>query len=361
MTDHHVHPIIRQFVRMQTTVNVDGYSDVGGIGAVYFGKRVIIGDRVAMKFYPVDPAGLAHREPYLLQALRNENILPIHHAEVISNQFAYYITPEVSGGDLQDFSERNNLSTDSALDIISGVLNGLSAIHNQGMVHRDLKTLNILIDSSSRKPYIADFGFVKEIPAGHTSTSASSYTHLYRSKEMIERNEHYFESDIYQVGVILFQVLGGFFPFDDPIAWLDAKTLAKFNSMSTDQEKYDCWASYIDQRICKNKLLDFNSLPPYVPDGLVKILKKATHPDPVKRYRTCTELAVAIFNIRKFFKSWWIDGTVLVCEDIKKGKRFTISNFQTSPKLMISINGSPARAKTVGSTLQDIITYVNSN
>jgi eukaryotic-like serine/threonine-protein kinase len=361
MKDHHVHATIRQFVKMQTTVNVDRYSDVGGIGALYFGRRFIIGDRVAMKFYPVDPAGLAHREPFLLQALRNENILPIHHAEVISNQFAYYVTPEVTGGDLQDFSERNILSADTALDIISGVLNGISAIHNQGMVHRDLKTLNILIDSSSRTPYIADFGFVKEIPTGSTSTTASSYTHLYRSKEMIERNEHYFESDIYQIGVIMFQILGGFFPFNDPVAWLDAKTLVQFNSLPTDQEKYDCWSSYIDKRICKHTLLDFTSLPPYIPDTLIKVLKKATHPNAVKRYHSCTELAVAVFNIRKRLKSWWIDGTSLVCEDRKKGKKFSICNFDTSPKLKISINGGQARVRAVGSTLQEIISYVNSD
>ena len=316
MNDHSVHPIIRQFVRMQSIVIADRYSDVGGIGAVYFGRRIIIDDRVAMKFYPIDPAGLAHREPYLLQCLRNENILPIHHAEIISNQFAYYITPEISGGDLQDYFGNNNLATDSGLEIIAGVLNGLSALHNQRLVHRDLKTLNILIDASKKIPYIADFGFVKEIPTGHTSTSASSFTNLYRSKEMIERNEHYFESDIYQVGVILYQVLGGYFPFDRPLDWLDAKTLTYLNSLSTDQEKYACWASYIDKKISKNRLLDFTTLPPYIPDGLVKILKKATHPDYVKRYRSCIELAVAIFNVRKTLKRWWVDGVNLNCEDI---------------------------------------------
>lgn len=358
MNDHSAHPVIRQFVRMQTTVNVDRYSDVGGIGAVYFGERVIIKDRVAMKFYPIDPAGLAHREPYLLQTLRNDNILPIHHAEVISNQFAYYITPEISGGDLQDYLEKNNITTDSALDIITGVLSGLSAIHNQRLVHRDLKTLNILIDTSSRVPYIADFGFVKEIPTGHTSTSASSYTHLYRSKEMIERNEHHFESDIYQIGVIMYHILGGYFPFDQPLNWLDTATLARFHSLSTEQEKYDCWAAYIDTKIRKNHLLNLNSLPPYIPTSLIKVLNKATHPDYTKRYKSCTELSAAIFNVRKTLKTWCVDGADLVCVDKKKEKKFTILNFKTSPQLKISINGSPLRAKTVGSTLKEMISYI---
>lgn len=360
MNDHGVYPIIRQFVRMQKTVDVDDYSDIGGVGAVYFGKRVIFGDRVAMKFYPVDPAGLAHNEPYLLQTLKNDNILPIHHAEVISNQFAYYITPQVSGGDLQDYLKKNILDTDTALNIITGVVNGLSAIHNKRLVHRDLKTLNILVDASSNVPFIADFGFVKEIPTGHNSTSASSFTHLYRSKEMVERNEYYFQSDIYQVGVILYQMLGGYFPLDDPLDWFDSAASAKFQALSGDQERYDFWVAYIDKKISKNQLLNLSSLPPYISTRLTKVIKKATNSDYTKRYQSCSELAAAIFDARKALKNWWLDGEDIICEDKKNGRRFTISNYRSSPRLTMSINGGPFRGKAVGSTLQDMISYVEN-
>jgi len=139
MKDHNVPLIIRQFVRGQTTVNVDRYSDVGGMSALYFGDRNIILDRVAMKFYAIDPLGVAHNEPFLLKSLESDNILRIYHAEVLTNQFAYYLTPEMSGGDLQDYLEKNIISTENAFNITNGILNGLSELHNKRLVHRDLK------------------------------------------------------------------------------------------------------------------------------------------------------------------------------------------------------------------------------
>ena len=275
MKDYNVPLIIRQFIQAQNTVAVDRYSNVGGMSALYFGERNIIRDRVAMKFYQIDIFGIAHNEPYLLKTLENKNILKIYHAEILTNQFAYYLTPEMSGGDLQNYLEKNIIKTDDALNITNGILSGLSELHNNRLVHRDLKTLNVFMDAITLNPVIADFGFVRYIPPTNNSTSASSYTHLYRSKEMISNNEHTFQSDLYQVGIILYQILGGYFPFDLN-GWISSNIRSKYNSFGTETEKYDFWKNLIDQKIIKNKLLNIDSLPIYISPKLKKIIKTAT-------------------------------------------------------------------------------------
>lgn len=360
MKDNSVPQVIRQFVRDQTTVKVDKYSDVGGVGAVYFGERIIFEDRVALKFYPVDTLGLAHTEPYLLKSLEHDNILKIHHAEIISNQFAYYLTPEISGGDLQDYLENNVISTDSAFKIITGVLNGLAELHNKRLVHRDLKTLNILIDAFTNNPVIADFGFVRNIPNDLTSTTASSHTHLYRSKEMVERNEHNFQSDIYQVGVIFYQILGGYFSFE-PLGWFDAKLQVRFMALKTTDEQIDFWKTTIDKKVSKNKLLDYNSLPPYINTGLKKIIAKAVHPDLTKRYQTCAEFKAAIFDFRKNYKNWWVNGNNIHAENKKGDKRYIIENYESRPGFKISINSCTYKNRNVSNTLSEIINYIQQN
>uniref|UniRef100_UPI00404ACE91 protein kinase domain-containing protein n=1 Tax=Flavobacterium sp. TaxID=239 RepID=UPI00404ACE91 len=359
MKDHNVPIIIRQFIRNQKIVAVDRYSDVGGMSALYFGEREIIRDRVAMKFYQIDAFGIAHNEPYLLKSLENKNILKIYHAEVLTNQFAYYLTPEMSGGDLQNYLEKNIIKTHEALDIINGVLSGLSELHNYRLVHRDLKTHNVLIDAHTLNPVIADFGFVRYITPTDKSTSASSYTHLYRSKEMITENEHTFQSDLYQVGIIFYQILGGYFPFEFN-GWISSNVKLKYNSFSTEIEKYDFWKNLIDQKIIKNKLLNIDSLPIYVSPKLKKIIRTATNPDLNKRYKSCSEFLLAIHNYRNNCKNWWIDNTDIFALNKKGNKKYKIENFKSTPKLSISINGSKPRSK-IFLSLEEIINFIEND
>ena len=359
MRDHNVPLIIRQFVRTQNTVAVNRYSDVGGMSALYFGERNIIRDRVAMKFYQIDIFGIAHNEPYLLKSLENKNILKIYHAEILTNQFAYYLTPEMSGGDLQNYLEKNIIKTDDALNITNGILSGLSELHNNRLVHRDLKTHNVLIDAPTINPVIADFGFVRFIPTTDNSTSASSYTHLYRSKEMITSNEHSFQSDLYQVGIILYQILGGYFPFDFN-GWISSNIRLKYNSFRTETEKYDFWKNLIDQKIIKNKLLNIDSLPIYVSPKLKKIIKTATNPDLNKRYKTCSEFLLALHNYRNTCKNWWIDNDYIFAVNKKGDKIYKIENYKTLPKLYISINHSKPRGKNY-SSLSEIIAFIEND
>ena len=178
MKDSSVNPVIKDFISSQSDIKIDKYSGKGGFGELYFGKRTILGDRVALKFYELENTKEDHIEPLLLKEITHENILPIFDAKIIDNNIAYYLTPEISGGDLQNIIDNYILKSDVAVSIIQGVLKGLNELHKspRNLVHRDIKTLNILVDKDNGKPFLADFGTVKQIPSGNTFVSSSRFS-----------------------------------------------------------------------------------------------------------------------------------------------------------------------------------------
>ncbi|NCP91176.1 MAG: protein kinase [Flavobacteriales bacterium] len=321
MRDNAVNPIIRDFIRTQNDIEIDRYSDKGGFGELYFGKRKIFDDRVALKFYVLDENGDGHEEPILLKEITHENILPLIDARIIDDRIAFYLTPEISGGDLQNIIDNYTLSTDKSISIIQGVLKGLTELHKPplNLVHRDLKTYNILIDKNDGKSYLADFGTIKKIPEGQDYVSASKYTFLYRPPEVILENRYTKQSDIYQMGVILYQTLGGHFPMKKPDEWLIGRKLLKFQQLQPfEQQTY--LANHLEELIVKGKLINLDTLPIYISKKLKTIIRTATNPDIGKRYTTCADFLKALFDYQKTSKDWWTDIDTIHAYN-KKSKR----------------------------------------
>ena len=326
MKDEAVNPIIRNFVRDQKDVKIDRYSDKGAYGELYFGERVVFGDRVALKFYELDDNGNGHEEAKLLKEISHDNILPIIDARIIDDKVAYYLTPEMSGGDLQNVIDKYIIPTDKGITIIRNILEGLSELHKSpnNMVHRDLKTFNILVDISNEvKTYLADFGTIKKINSSATSTTASKFTILYRTPEALSSNIHSYQSDIYQVGIILFQVLGGFFPMKNPELWLKGRSKKKFRELERWQQQ-GFLVNYINDLISKGKLLDLSSLPSYVNRKLKTVIRTATRTDPTNRYQTCSGFLKALYDAVQQEKNWWLDNDTIYCECPKKGNLYRI-------------------------------------
>jgi serine/threonine protein kinase len=165
MNDSAVNPIIKKFVREQKDILIDRYSDKGAYGELYFGTRIVFGDRVALKFYQLDASGNGHEEAQLLKNISHENILPIIDARILDSDIAYYLTPEMSGGDLQNVIDKFTIPSDVGVTICQNILKGLNELHKDPnrMVHRDLKTYNILVDlKNGVETYLADFGTIKK-------------------------------------------------------------------------------------------------------------------------------------------------------------------------------------------------------
>ena len=110
------------------------------------------------------------------------------------------------------------ISNRTALEYSYQILSGLSCLHSERFLHRDLKPSNIYL-TEGNIAVIGDFGSVKKLPDGEQSISASSHSILYRSPESINLKKYGISGDIYQVGVILYQLLGGILHYDG-MAWL---------------------------------------------------------------------------------------------------------------------------------------------
>lgn len=347
---------VKEFVRAQTDMKIDRYSDIGANGYLYFGERNILKDRVALKFYYYDSNISSHEEPLLLKEVKHENILEIFDAKIIDDEYAYFLTPEISGGDLLKYIEKNIISTNTAISIIQGVLKGLSVLHKSpnNFVHRDLKPNNILIDSETHTPYIADFGSIKKIPDAKKSVVASKNTFIYKSYEAVIDNEYFKESDIYQVGIILFQLLNGVFP-SEVTDWLSVRQRNKLSKITEDFERCIYIEGCINIKIVKGKLLDYNSLPEYISSGLKKIIRTATHVDKYKRFRNCAEFLKALFDYQKQAKDWWEIDDVIYANG-KNSHEFKVYQGKKGYILETNKNGNGWRKNNQHSgKLKDII------
>jgi len=307
--DEQVDEPIRKFVREQDDIIIDKYSAGGANGELYFGTRKVLKDRVALKFYYYNSDISSHQEPLLLKEIESDNILKIYDAKIIDDQYAYFLTPEISGGDLQKFIDTNIITTKQALQITQGILKGLSELHKNDFVHRDLKPNNILIDKSNFNVYIADFGSIKKITS-NSSVVASKHTFIYKPYEAIIDGKYYKQSDIYQVGIILFQLLNGSFPLA-AADWLNERQRKKLDKISGQFEQWQYIEEIINQKIIKGKLLDLKSLPVYMDSSLKRIIKTATNVNINKRYANCAEFLKAIYDYLKNAVDWWSESNII--------------------------------------------------
>jgi len=170
---------IRQFVRSNPDIDVYKYIRRGCNGDVYFGKRIKMNDDVVLKFYWSHPDYDATEEAVILRSIDHDNILKIYDVRFLPPNYAYFLTPRISGGDLQGIIDNTNFSSKQSLETISGILLGLTELHSKHkLVHRDLKPGNILLDVKKSMPIIADLGAVKKIHKADGCVTASKSTYL---------------------------------------------------------------------------------------------------------------------------------------------------------------------------------------
>ncbi|MCJ7579958.1 MAG: serine/threonine protein kinase, partial [Candidatus Aminicenantes bacterium] len=198
----------------------------GGMGRVYKVLDKETNEKIAIKLIKPEIAS----DKKTIERFRNELTIArkIGHRNVCRmydmnrEQDNYYITMEyVSGGDLKSFIKRAApLSTARTIFIAKQICEGLSEAHNLGIVHRDLKPNNIMIDENGNAR-IMDFGIARSIKGkGITGSGIMIGTPEYMSPEQVEAKEVDQRSDIYSLGLILYEMVTGQLPFkgDTPLA-----------------------------------------------------------------------------------------------------------------------------------------------
>jgi serine/threonine-protein kinase len=187
----------------------------GGFGTVYLADDTWINKKVALKVphkQGVDFGELL-REARLLAALDHPNIVGIVTAEKQENVF-FIVMDFVPGETLEDIVAREGaLDVTRALDYTCQICNAVDHAHRQNVLHRDLRPSNILVSENGQLK-VADFGTSRFLEiAAHGSTVIGSPP--YMAPEQF-RGEAVFASDIYSLGVTMYQMLTGVLPYDTP-------------------------------------------------------------------------------------------------------------------------------------------------
>jgi len=203
----------------------------GGMGVVYKARHAYLKTLHAIKIILPDLVGndpqlvtRFRQEALAAAAIRHQNVVGVSDYGVISGSIPFLVMEYVEGESLHDLLAREKiLSPERGLELMRAICAGVGAAHHQGIVHRDLKPLNIMICSDkpnmSQAVKILDFGLAKIksgellgsfIQAQTTGLMGSPY---YMAPEQWSDDEPDSRSDIYSLGVMLFQMLTGDVPF----------------------------------------------------------------------------------------------------------------------------------------------------
>jgi ABC-type branched-subunit amino acid transport system substrate-binding protein/streptogramin lyase len=238
----------------------------GGMGVVYRARDVSLDRPVALKVIAPELAQDERfrtrflRESRLAASLDHPHVVPIHEAGERDGQL-FLAMRYVEGGDLRALLDREGtLSPERALGLLAQIADALDAAHKRGLVHRDVKPGNVLLDEDGHA-YLSDFGITKQVGGASTDTGRVVGTLDYLAPEQIRGEAVDGRTDCYALACVLYECLSGAPPFRRET---EAETL---------------WAHMQD---------DPPSLPGH-PD-LDPVLRRALAKDNRARHATCGEL-----------------------------------------------------------------------
>lgn len=253
----------------------------GGMAVVYKGVDTLLERRVAVKVlregFAGDPAFLARfqREARAAANLDHPNVVTVY--DVGQDGDRHYIVMEyVDGQDLKTLiRQKGRLSVDEALNIAIQVCGGVGQAHKAGLIHCDVKPQNVLVTQDGRAK-VTDFGIARALSeAGLTESETVWGSPLYFSPEQAAGEPPTPASDVYSIGVVLYEMLAGLPPFqaEKPM------TLAL--------------------KHMREEPPSLAALNPQVAPKLEWIIRKVLAKEPAARYRTAEQLAHVLEEYRK--------------------------------------------------------------
>ncbi|MDH4270515.1 MAG: protein kinase [Candidatus Aminicenantes bacterium] len=253
----------------------------GGMGKVFRAHDTKVGEEIAIKL--IKPEIAADRAT--IERFKNELKIArkvVHKSvgrvyDLNEDRGTFYITMEyVRGDDLKAFIRSSGqMAVGTSLRVARQVAEGLAEAHELGIVHRDLKPSNIMIDRQGNAR-IMDFGIARLAGAkGITGGNVMIGTPEYMSPEQVEGKEAGAASDIYSLGIVLFEMLTGRLPFEGETPL----------SIAVKQKS--------------EAPPDPRTLNPEIPEGLNRVIRKCLEKSKEKRYRTAAEFLADLAGVEK--------------------------------------------------------------
>lgn len=258
----------------------------GGMGSVYLGQHIHVDKKAAIKSLHkrlLNNEQIVSRflnEAKTMSGLKHPNIVEMY--DYVENDAGCFLIMEyVEGIPLDEYisKETGPIPTENAIKIFSGMLQGFAFAHKKKIVHRDVKPSNIIISRDFQTVKILDFGIAKILDGNNrdlTKDGTQMGTVYYMSPEQVRGEALDKLSDIYSLGVTLFQMLTGINPY------------AKYN---TELDIY--------LEITKEPLANVQSIYQFASEDLNEIIQHATQKNKADRYQSCEEFLEAINQIGK--------------------------------------------------------------
>jgi serine/threonine protein kinase len=248
----------------------------GGMATVFKAYQANMERHVAIKVLPrqlaADPQfqGRFQQEALVVAKLQHPHILPVFDFGE-SDGCAYLVMPLVESGSLKGLLQGRPLPLGQVRDLISQVGDALDYAHSRGLVHRDIKPGNVLLDGRGNC-LLADFGIAKiiEATAHFTATGGTVGTPAYMSPEQGRGDAVDARTDVYALGVVLYEMVTGQVPFEaeTPVAVI---------------------FKHIEEPLPKPRALN-----PSLPEAVERVIVKALAKDPQERYASAGEMVRAL-------------------------------------------------------------------
>lgn len=270
---------------------ITGILGKGGAGTVYAAQvdRAGVPLKLAIKLLHAhldDDEALARfrREQQILARLDHPHITRILDAGATPDQRPYLVMERVEGLPIDQFCDRNSLSVRDRVALMIAVCRAVDAAHRSFIVHLDLKPSNLLV-TPDHHPKLLDFGTAKLLDPLGPHTTTRQLTPLYASPEQLRGEPVTTACDVYSLGLILYELLAGAWPFGKRTSLVAVSDRAAGNTVPR------TLSLAITDDAARARGASASALRAAVRGDIDRIVAKALESDPARRYSTAAELA----------------------------------------------------------------------